>query len=121
MLSRVHTARDGQPHELEAVVRLAPVLARDDPSLHRPHGALEVDRSGKRLRRELLLFEVRQEPLRVQEHGMRAERDDDRHARFEKEAAEVGGLSDVVIDDPLVDRFANSLPERLMSCPAMPP
>jgi hypothetical protein len=91
------------------------VLARDDPPLHRAHAAGEVERGRERLGRELLLRHMRQEPFRVEEDGVRADRDDDRDPALEQEASEVRALRDVVADDRLVARLPDALASASMS------
>ena len=89
------------------------VLTRDDAALHRADAACDVDRGGQHLGGELLLGQVRQEPLRVEEDGVRADRLDDRHAGLLQQAREVAHLSDVVGDGRLVGGLADPLRERL--------
>src|SRR5687768_15941386 len=85
----------------------------DHPTLHRADTAVDVKRGRECLSRVILLREMREKATRVEEHGMSADRRDDRNPCVVKLWAEVAHLMDAMADVVVVDHLENALGDGL--------
>ena len=95
---------------------LAPPRA-DVAALHGPNPGLDVQLSRERLRRVLVLRDVRQESAGVEEHRVPADRLDDRDARLQEALAQVADLADAVRQVVIVNGLPQPDRHRLQVAP----
>src|ERR1039457_3174696 len=86
----------------------------DDATLHGPYPRVEIDRNRERLRRQVVLRQVRQDGPRVEIDAMSADGQDDRNARVDQQIAQILHLTDASADMVVtVDYLADTARESL--------
>jgi hypothetical protein len=93
----------------------------DRPDLARPHRALAVERDRERLPGVLQRRDVRQQPARVDEDRVPADREDDGNACAVECLAEIGRRPDPVAQVVLLHDLLEPLREGFEVAPARPP